>query len=146
MNLDNILDEWTRDSEIDSNLDAASRNTPKLHAKYLRKLTEAKLSLRRLEDKQKLLLKDKFLWYNGKLSKEDTERHNWEPDPFDGLKVMKSDLDYWYESDAEIQESESKIVYYKTIVDTLKDIVDTIRWRHQGIRNIIEIRKFEAGV
>ena len=145
MDLNDILDEWSRESEIENNLDVASRETPKLHAKYLRRYSEAKLSLRRLEDKQKALLKDKFLWYNGKLSQEDTERHNWEPDPFDGLKVMKSDLNYWYESDPDIQASEARIVYYKNMVDTLKDIVDAIKWRHQHIRNIIEIRKFEAG-
>lgn len=146
MDLDDILSEWETDCEIGANLETASKNTPKLHAKYLRYLTQAKLSLKRLENKQQLLLKDKFLWYNGKLSQEDTQKNNWAPDPFDGLKVMKSDLNYWYESDPDIQESEAKVVYYKTMVDTLKEIVDTLRWRHQSIRNIIEMRRFEAGV
>ncbi len=145
MNLDDILDEWSRDCEIGHNLESTSRDTPKLHGKYLGYLTQAKLILKRAEDKQHLLLKDKFLWYNGKLSQEDTEKYNWAPDPFDGLKVMKSDLNYWYESDADIQQSEAKIMYYKTMVDTLKEIVDALKWRHQTVRNIIEIRRFEAG-
>ena len=59
--------------------------------------------------------------------------------------MMKSDLNYWYESDKDIQASEAKIVYYKTMVETLKEIMDTLRWRHQTIRNIIETRRFEAG-
>ena len=145
MNLDDILKEWETDCQIGHRLDEASQNTPQLHAKYLNYLTQAKLILKRAETTQAILLKDKFLWYNGKLSEEDTKRHGWEPDPFDGLKVMKTDLSYWYESDKQIQESEAKITYYKTMCETLKEIIDTLRWRHQTIKNIIEIRKFEAG-
>lgn len=145
MDLNDILEEWSRDCEIGHKLDDASRETPKLHAKYLMYLSQAKLFLKRAEDRQHRLLKDKFLWYNGKLSQEDISKHGWEPDPYDGLKVLKTDMDYWYESDKDIQESESKIVYYKTMCDTLKEIVDGLKWRHQHIRNIIEVRRFEAG-
>ena len=146
MNLESILKEWETDCRIGDRLDQVSQDTPSLHAKYLNYLVQAKLILKRAEAAQARLLKDKFLWYNGKLSQEDIDAHGWAHDPFDGLKMMKTDLNYWYESDKEIQDSEAKIEYYKTTVDTLKDIVDAIKWRHQTIRNIIEIRKFEAGV
>ena len=145
MDLNDILEEWSRDCEIGHNLDDASRETPKLHAKYLMYFSQAKLILKRSESRQHLLLKDKFLWYNGKLSQEDTQKYGWVPDPFDGLKVLKTDMDYWYESDKDIHESEAKIVYYKTLCDTLKEIVDNIKWRHQTIKNIIEVRRFESG-
>ena len=92
-----------------------------------------------------MLLKEKFLWYNGKLPQEEIERNGWAHDPFDGLKVMKGDLDYYYESDKDIRDSEAKVLYYKTCIETLKEIVDTLKWRHQNIKNIIEVRKFEAG-
>jgi hypothetical protein len=145
MNLDEILEEWSRDCEIGNQLEQCSKDTPKLHSKYLSLLMRAKLQLKQAENKQQDLLKDKFLWYNGKLSQEETERYGWAPDPFDGLKVMKGDLNYWYESDKQIQQSEAKIVYFKTVIDALKDIVDALKWRHQTVRNIIEIRRFEAG-
>lgn len=145
MNLDEILEEWSRDCQIGHKLEETSRDTPKLHAKYLGLLMHAKLQLKQSESKQRLLLKDKFLWYNGKLSQEEVERNNWAPDPFDGLKVMKSDLNYWYESDKDIQASESRVVYFKTVVETLKEIVDALKWRHSTIRNMIEVRRFEAG-
>lgn len=145
MNLDDILQQWSVDCEIGNNLDESSRDTPKLHAKYLTYYTQAKLVLKRAEDKQKILLKYKFLWYEGKLCEEDVKKFGWNPDPFDGLKIMKGNMDYYYESDPEIQESESKIVYYKTVVDTLKEIIDTLKWRHQTVKNIIEWRRFESG-
>jgi len=59
---------------------------------------------------------------------------------------MKGDLDHYYNSDPEIQESEAKITYYKTMVDTLKEIIDTLKWRHQTIGNMIKWKQFEAGV
>jgi len=145
MTLEDILRQWEEDCQIGHRLDEASLDTPKLHAKYLNYLTQTKLHLKRAEDKQAILLKDKFLWYNGKMGQQDIERLGWDPDPFDGLKMMKQDMNYYYESDKDIQESEAKITYYKTLLETLKEIIDTIKWRHQTIRNIIEVRKFEAG-
>ena len=145
MNLDDILKEWETDCQIGHRLDEASQVTPQLHAKYLNYLTQAKLILKRSEGLQNILLKDKFLWYSGKMSKDDIDRLGWSHDPFDGLKMMKGDLNYYYESDTELQASEAKITYYKVMIESLKEIVDNLKWRHSTIKNIIEVRKFEAG-
>jgi len=145
MNLDDVLAQWSQDCEISHKLDECSRETPKLHAKYLGFLTQAKLLLKKAESDQQVLLKNKFLWYNGKMSQEEIVALGWDPDPFDGLKVMKGDLSYYYDSDKEIQKSEQKIAYYKAMVDALKEMVEGIKWRHQHIRNIIEVRRFESG-
>ena len=145
MNLEDILKDWEDDCQIGHRLDKASHDTPQLHGKYLNYLTQAKLILKRAEASQATLLKKKFLWYNGKLPKEDIDNLGWSHDPFDGLKMMKTDLSYYYESDKELQASEAKIVYYKTMIETLKEMVDALKWRHQTIKNIIEVRKFEAG-
>ena len=140
-----VLTDWAEDSKLSMQLDEDSRNTPLLHAKYLEKLANAKLLLKRSEFSQKTLLKQKWEWYNGKLSKEDTEALGWNPDPFNGLKIMKGDMSYYYDSDPEIQKSEEKIQYYKTLVETLSEIVSNLNWRHQTISNIIKWKNFEAG-
>lgn len=146
MNLDQILSEWKEDSKIEFNkLDVSSHKTPELHAKYLELYSNAKLKLKELEFKQQGLLKDKWLYYNGKMSQEEIIKKGWNPDPFDGLKILKGEMDYYYNSDPEIQASEAKITYFKETIDTLKEILDTIKWRHQTIRNMIEFKKFEAG-
>lgn len=146
MDMQAILDEWSKDSVIDENsLDESSRVTPKLHSKYLQLLANYKLMLKRAEFKQKTLLKEKWLYYNGKMSQEDIESRGWEPDPFDGLKIMKGEMDYYYDSDPEIQKSEEKIQYYKITIDTLTDIIDNIKWRHQTIGNMIKWRQFQSG-
>ena len=146
LNIENILTEWQNDSIINDNkLDQTSVDTAKLHAKYLQWLSLAKLQLKKAQMNQKSLLKDKWLYYNGKMSQDEIESRGWDYDPFDGLKVMKGDMDYYYDSDKDIQKSEEKITYYKTLVETLQEIVETLRWRHQTIGNIIKWKQFENG-
>ena len=146
MNLEEILGQWSIECVIDKvSLDETSRQTPVLHAKYLQLLTHAKLMLKRAEASQKVLLKNKWLYYNGKLDQAAIENFGWDPDPFDGLKVLKGEMDYYYDSDPDIQKSEEKIQYYKTIIETLTEIVTSLNWRHQTIGNIIRWKQFEAG-
>ena len=146
MDLKTIHEMWQKDCQIDTmHLDESSRHTPILHSKYLEFLSTAKLQLKKAQMEQKTLLKHKWLYYNGKMDQQTIEEMGWEPDPFDGLKIMKGDMDYYYDSDPEIQRSEEKIQYYKTLIDTLVDIVDNIKWRHQTIGNIIKWRQFESG-
>ena len=79
------------------------------------------------------------------MPQEQIEQLGWDYDPLDGLKIMKGEMDYYYDSDIEIQKSEEKIEYWKTIIDTLNEIVNNLNWRHQTIGNIIKWKQFEAG-
>ena len=143
--LKQIHDMWAEDSQIKMQLDESSRETPTLHAKYLELLSTTKLMLKRTEFQQKVLLKEKWLYYNGKMSQEEVVEKGWDPDPFDGLKILKGEMDYYYDSDPEIQKSEEKIQYYKTVIDTLEQIISNLNWRHQTIGNIIKWKQFESG-
>ena len=60
-------------------------------------------------------------------------------------KPLKSDMDYYYDSDPHIQELVAKIEYQQTLVDTLEEIMNVIRWRHSTIKNIIDWRRFTSG-
>lgn len=146
LDLDNIMKMWKEDSVIDqNNLDEASIQTPMLHAKYLELYNVAKIKLRRAEADQKNLLKDKWLYYNGKMDKAAIDDKGWEYDPFNGIKVLKGDMDYFYDSDPEIRASEDKVVYWRTVNECLKEIIDNIKWRSNTIKNIIDWRRFESG-
>ncbi len=146
IDLQNVLDQWKEDVEIDEmNLDESSRITPMLHAKYLEYYSISKLQLKRAKLAQKSLLKAKWLYYNGKMDQKTLIETGWDLDPLKGLKILKGEMDYYYDADKEIQESEEKIEYYNTLVDTLKDIIDNIKWRHQTIKNMITWRQFTSG-
>lgn len=146
MNLETVLEMWKKDSEIDQfNLDETSRQTPALHAKYMEFMSIARLQLKKAEMDQKSLLKKKWLYYNGKMSKEEIDALGWEFDPFDGLKVLKGEMDYYYDADIDIQKSEERIEYYKVYIESLTEIINVLKWRHSTIKNMIDWRKFEAG-
>jgi hypothetical protein len=146
--IDDVLEMWESDSVIDQfKLDDTTIKLSKLHSKYLGLITKCKLTKKKLDMDYKTLLKDKWLYYNGKLSKEEIDLFGWDYDPFKGLnKPLKGDMNYYYDSDTDIQNAQAKLEYYKVYEDTLKEILDTIRWRHQSISNIIKWRSFEAGV
>ena len=146
LNLEEILEHWSNDCNIDEhNLDKSSVDIVKLHAKYLQLLSVYKLQKKRAEMNQKILLKDKWLYYNGKMTETQIIEKNWEFDPFDGMKIMKGDMNHYYDSDPDIQKSEEKIIYYKTLIETLQEIVETLRWRHQTISNIIKWKVYQSG-
>jgi len=54
-------------------------------------------------------------------------------------------MDYYYDADTDIQRSEERIYEWKIIVETLTEIIDNIKWRHQTIGNMIKWKMFEAG-
>lgn len=147
MQLEEIHEMWQKDSVIDdTQLDIASVDAAKLHGKYLSMHSVAKLSLKKAELSHKTLLKNKFLYYNGKLSQKEIDDLGWAYDPFNGLKILKGDMTYYYEADTDIQKSESKIAYHKEVVSVLEEILTSLKWRNQSIRNIIDWKRFTSGV
>ena len=146
MDIKKILELWEEDSKISgTSLDEDSRKTPQLHAKYLGYLADAKMQRTRAEMQQKSLLKDKWLYYNGKMDKDEVESRGWDYDPLDGKIVMKGDMNKYYDADLDIQKSEERVVYWKTVCETLTEIVNNLNWRHQTIGNMIRWKMFESG-
>tara|TARA_B110000285_G_C15080894_1_gene593423 strand:- start:118 stop:561 length:444 start_codon:yes stop_codon:yes gene_type:complete len=146
MNLDELKIQWAKDCEIDDiQLDNASLEVPKLHAKYQDLLTSKILVSKQYQNKYNDLLKDKWLWFNGKMSEDEVKTRGWNPDPFDGLKIMKNDMQIFFNADKDLQEMNAKVEYLKVTIDFLKECMQNITWRHQTIRNTIDWRKFMAG-
>lgn len=148
MEIQEVLDLWAVDGVIDQfKLDDTTIKNAALHSKYLALITVAKMKKKQTKMEYDILLKDKWLYYNGKLSQEQIDSFGWAYDPFNGLnKPLKGDLNYYYNADPDIQSFQAKMEYEFVMVDTLKEILDTIRWRHNQIGNIIKWRSFEAGV
>jgi hypothetical protein len=146
LSIEDIMNMWKKDTVIDEmHLDSAALETPKLHAKYIEILSVNKLLLKRREQELDSLLQKKWLWYNGKMSKAQIDELGWTYDPLDGLKVLKGDMEYFYKSDKDIQEAQAKVEYIKVVIETLQEIVNDLRWRHQTIKNAIAWRQFMSG-
>ena len=146
LDLENILEMWKKDSSIDeNNLDDASIQSARLHSKYLEILSVHKMILKKRESKYSILVKNKFLWYNGKLSKSEMDIFGWDYDPLNGLRVMKGDMDKFYDSDTDLIEAKYNIDELKITIETLNEIMGNVRFRGNNIKNIIEWRKFTSG-
>ena len=148
MDIQEVLDMWAIDGTIDEfKLDDTTIKNAVLHSKYLSLITIAKLKKKQRKLEYNTLLKNKWLYYNGKLSQAQIDIFGWEYDPFGGLhKPLKGEMNYYYDADEDIQKAQAELEYHNVLVDTLKEILDTIRWRHNQIGNIIKWRSFEAGV
>lgn len=145
--LDNVLEMWKKDSVIDENeLDRTTIETSKLHAKYLELFSIAKLQLKKNENKLDELKKEKWTYFTGKMSQAEMDKKGWAYDPFGGVKPLKSDMELYYNADKDIINAKDRIQYSKTLIETLEEIINAIRWRHTHIKNIIDFRKFESGV
>jgi|TARA_B100000131_G_C18097511_1_gene604616 hypothetical protein len=143
MNLEKIQEEWAKDCVIDKiDMDKASLETPKLHSKYLDELSSKRLNYKKYEVEYNKLLKNKWLWYTDKLSKEEIDELGWSYDPFEGHKVLKADYNYYFNADKDLTELKLKLEYLQECIDVLKDILNILTWRHQSIKNAIDWLKF----
>ena len=148
MILDEILKMWGEDVKIDDlNLDEETTKSAKLHSKYLELFSLSKLQLKRNEMELNKVRKDKWLYFSGKMTKEEMDKLGWQYDPFNGMtKPLKSDMDMYYNSDEDIIRVSGKIDYQKMMVEVLEEIMNNLRWRHTNIKNILEFKKFTSGV
>ena len=108
-------------------------------------LSLTKVQLKRAEHSQRNLFKDKFMYYEGKMSQEDINSKNWQYDPFEGNLPTKAMKEKMADADTDIQKSEEKVEYLKVTISTLEEIIQTLRWRHSTIKNIIDWRRLESG-
>jgi len=147
LHLEELLKNWEIDAVIDAvNLDDTSIASARLHSKYLELYSLSKLALKKKELAMAILKKDKWLYYNGKMTKDEMDSRGWGYDPFNGMaKPLKSDMDLFYNTDADVIKLQGGIEYAHAIVDALKDIMDNIKWRHTTIKNIIDHRRFVSG-
>lgn len=143
MKLDEILDMWSTDCDVDrTELGEEALKIPKLHSKYLRCFSEERLLLRRLEAERKELFLLKSDYYRGVLSEEDLKSNGWEPFR---LSVLKSDVPTYIDADQDIIKLNLKIAMQSEKVDTLEAIIKSISNRGYLIKSAIDFERFKVG-
>jgi len=132
-----------KDMQIDDvNLDLESLRTPQLHGKYLNLLHEDSLILHKNIIEQKELRRLKWEYYTGKLDQETLDEKGWQPF---GLKILRTDLDIYLESDKDLLRMEAKINYLKEKVKYIESVLQAIGRRGWDIKSAIEWKKFMSG-
>jgi hypothetical protein len=143
MTLTDIKIQAELDVIIDTNhLDDESSRIPQLHNKYLCILMDEKIIYETLDSKLKILKRDEWLYYAGKMSKEELTKRAWEP--FD-LSILKQDLDRFIESDIDVITLGNKIFVQKEKVSYLESVVKIIANKIWNIRSTIDWIRFTQG-
>ena len=94
---------WSNDCKVDkSELDNEALRIPELHSKYYKLYIREKISLRSYEEDSKKLYKDKWEYYNGKLSQEELKEKGLEQFP---LKILRQDIEVYIQADKDIIEN-----------------------------------------
>ena len=141
MTLDELKLQVKKDLEVDDEtLDKESYKNQELYAKYLDHKTNFELLLYKAKGDYKILFKDKWEYYGGK-----ADAKIYVTKPFD-LKVLKTDLNIYIESDEEIIKLEHKIAYLETTIKYIDGVLRSIHSRGWDIKNAISWKQFEAGM
>jgi hypothetical protein len=141
MTLDELKSQVAQDLVVnDERLDTESLRNQELYSKYLQIKTNFELLLYRAKGDYKVLYREKWEYYGGK-----ADAKIYATKPFD-LKVLKSDLSIYIESDEDIIKSEHKITYLETTVKYIDGVLRSIQSRGWDIKNAISWKQFEAGM
>jgi hypothetical protein len=143
MIFDELKQQVQEDLKIDSTeLAIESVNTPQIHNKYLLFLKKHKEALAEDERTLRVMKKYKWLYYTGKLSKEELDQFKWEP--FE-LNILKTDVDKFIDADDDVIKLERQITEKKELVNYLDGVVKIVANRQWNIRSAIEWIKFSHG-
>ena len=140
MTLEELQESANRDLKIDdTDLGTESINIPILHNKYLQHFNKFSLLLKKAEYEQKVLRRQKWEYYTGK-----SDPSVYKEKPFD-LKILKSDVHIYMDSDEDLQRADQKAAYLNQVVKYLEQVLRSINNRTFLIKNAIEWKKFTSG-
>ena len=142
MNLEELKKEAYKDLPItdQEHLDQESFRNQEIKSKWLDYKTRFELLLVKNKGDYQKLYRAKWEYYGGK-----SDAKIYASKPFD-LKVLKTDLAMYINSDDEIIELGAKINYIETTIKFIEGVIKSIDNRGWDIRNATDWKKFEAGM
>lgn len=145
MKLSQLQEEWSRDAHIqETNLGQEASRTPQLHAKYIKYISNVKLSLRKAESDYLNTRRKKYRYYRGEMTRQELEEQGWVQ--YQGNKPLKNEMDEFLQCDEDLLLLEDKVEYFKTVIYTLEQIMRSINSRTWDIKSAIEYQKMNNGL
>ena len=142
MNLETLQNMWKTDSKLDDDLhDNDSLAIPQLHMKYMEFYNTYSLMKKERELEMKKMLKDKWIYYNGK-----APSSVYKEMPFDLKLTTKEEISMFIEADEEVQKLQYKIGYIDQVLFFLDGVLRMINSRTYHIKNSIEWKRFQSGM
>lgn len=143
--LERMLDDDMRIDE--SNLIAASIETPTLHSKWMKFFTDEAYKLKILQQRMAKLKKTKWDYFTGRaLAKDYLQKGDSIPSKKSNTSLTKGEIQIYIEADDEYQRLELKIKQQEILTERLAEAVKMIQFRHTSIKNALDFMKFKAGI
>ena len=144
MTIEEIFDEWEKDSDMpEYEIVKSSQDTARLHHKYHKMLTFERLKMHKLEGDIALLKKIKQEYYLGTLDTETMKERGYKPFK---IRVLKSDVQTYMDSDQELIQSKLKLSVINEKIEFLQSVIKMIMNRSFTINNTINYIKFREGI
>ena len=142
MTLDELKIQASSDLPItdQEHLDLESFRNQEIKSKWLDYKTRYELLLVRNKGDYQKLYRDKWEYYGGK-----SDAKVYANKPFD-LKVLKTDLAMYINSDDDIIELGLKISYLEIVIKYIDGVIKSIDNRGWDVSHAINWKKFEAGM
>ncbi len=118
----------------------ASIQTPALHTKWMKFLTEETFKLDVLLQRMARLKKAKWEYYGGKAPAKQYQKK-----PF-GMKLTKGEIPMYIEADDDYQRLDMEIKKQTMLTDRIGEAVKMVQFRHTNIRNAIDVIKINNGI
>lgn len=143
MDIEDLYLMWKKDGEIDeSNLSGEASRIPKLHNEYFKLYTQEGLKLRKLKASFKTLNQQKLTYYRGEMDLEQLKELNWPPY---SLRLLKTEVPQYVDSDKDIIKQTLIIGYQEELVSYLESIIKQINNRNFLLKTIGDWERFRNG-
>lgn len=127
-----------------SNLGHEATRNALLHSKYINKLSNVKLLLRKAEVDYLRLRKDKYRYFKGEMTRAELDERNWVQ--YQGRVPLKTEMEEYLTTDADMIRLTDKTEYLKVLQYTLESIMKAISSRGWEIKSGIEWEKIKNGI
>lgn len=142
--LENLMDEWKKDSIIDNTEPGKELLLISgLRSKYLRILSCHNLLVQNCEKEYRKLKRIKWEYYSGDLNNpDDLKAYGWEPWT---KRTLRNDIGMYLDSDDDLNKILMKKAVNKEIADCCTDIIKELHSRTFQLKTFVEWHKFTNG-
>ena len=142
MHIDNLKEQWTKDSALSSDYHRESMKIPQLHSKYLNYFFDEKKDLTRMSKALARMRRIRFEYYTGTIEPGMLDKFNWEPFL---RKILKTEVNMYLDSDDVLSTMEVELQDQKDKIHFIEEVLKQIGQRNFQIKEAISWQKFVSG-
>jgi len=140
--LETIIEQWERDSDVDSTEPGKEIiRIPLLHNKYNKFLSLHNLSAKKAAIEYDRMKKLKWMYFTGKLDQEELDKLGWEPFRF----TLKSDINVYLDGDDDLNKLKRKKSYHEETAKFCENVMKELNSRTYQLKAYMDWERFIQG-